>query len=208
LRLFVLPEYQQDSAPVTGNTQIEKYSGTKFQPIFTVISRAAAPSPPLPLETLFSVIVFLAGVATTFLYAFDLNSINPLFIQRAIAGDSSVVDSVIPIVGGVLLLQILHDAAHYLAAALYNVRMSFPPNLLPSLQIGLFGSINRFLTFPENRKQLFDISIAGPIVGFVASLTVLLYGLTLTSVATPDVLGNFIFLIFDFSFVTVIIGLY
>lgn len=91
--------------------------------------------------------------------------------------------------GGVLLLQIVHDLAHYAVARLNDVTLSFPSVVIPSLQIGTFGSITRFLSFPKNRKQLFDVSIAGPTAGFAASLACLFAGLSLTAGASPDLLG-------------------
>jgi Zn-dependent protease len=66
-----------------------------------------------------------------------------------------------------------------------------PPYFLPSLQIGLFGSITNLLSYPKTRKALFDISIAGPTLGFLSSLALTLYGLTLTTAAAPDVLASF-----------------
>ena len=88
------------------------------------------------------------------------------------------------------MLQLVHDAGHYLAARLHQVQLSFPPVLLPSLQIGIFGSVTRFLSFPKSRKELFDVAIAGPVAGFAASLACLLVGLSLTAGADPDTLGH------------------
>ena len=92
-------------------------------------------------------------------------------------------------VGGLLLLQLLHELGHYAAARLNQVELAFPSVLIPSLQIGLFGSVTRFLSFPKTRRQLFDVSIAGPVAGFVSSLACLLGGLYLTAGASPDALG-------------------
>jgi membrane-associated protease RseP (regulator of RpoE activity) len=43
-------------------------------------------------------------------------------------------------------------------------------------QSGLFGSVTNLLSFPKTRKALFDVAIAGPVAGFVASLACMLYG--------------------------------
>lgn len=94
------------------------------------------------------------------------------------------------VVGGLLLLQLLHDLGHYVAARLNEVEVAFPSVLIPSLQIGLFGSVTRFLSFPKTRRQLFDVSIAGPVTGFIASLACLLGGFYLTAGASPDALGK------------------
>jgi membrane-associated protease RseP (regulator of RpoE activity) len=70
------------------------------------------------------------------------------------------------------------------------VKLQFP-FFVPSLQIGIFGSITRFLGYPKDRKALFDVSIAGPFVGFVASLACIFYGLMQTAVASPEELATF-----------------
>ena len=79
---------------------------------------------------------------------------------------------------------------HYAAARLHQVELAFPSVLIPSLQIGLFGSVTRFLSFPKTRQQLFDVSIAGPVAGYLGSLACLLGGLYLTAAASPDALGR------------------
>lgn len=57
--------------------------------------------------------------------------------------------------------------------------------------VGIFGTVLRFLEYPKTRKELFDVSIAGPLVGLVASLACSLYGLDLTAHADPAALSTF-----------------
>jgi membrane-associated protease RseP (regulator of RpoE activity) len=112
------------------------------------------------------------------------------FVTKALAGDEEAVGRVFPIVFGVLGLQLMHDLAHYASALSNKVRLGLPI-LLPSLQIGIFGSVVRFLDYPRTRKELFDVSIAGPLVGLIASLSCVLLGLDLTIHASPEVLAAF-----------------
>jgi Zn-dependent protease len=65
------------------------------------------------------------------------------------------------------------------------------PYFFPSLQIGIFGSVTNFLEFPKNRKEMFDVSIAGPTLGFIASLAATLYGLSITASASPELAATF-----------------
>lgn len=44
------------------------------------------------------------------------------------------------------------------------------------------------MSFPKDRKQMFDIAVAGPLFGFIASLTALFMGLSMTMQATQ--VGN------------------
>lgn len=201
VRLMVLPEYQFLQNPE--NEKVEKYSGTKFEPVFTLLPAQAEPEKTGPLGYAFSLATAILGLVATFIFATDMNSLNTGFMDRALAGDASVVDQVLPIVGGVLGLQFLHDLGHIVSSAVHKVKLNYPPYLIPSLQIGIFGSITNFLSFPKTRKALFDIAIAGPVFGFIASLTCFLYGLDLTAHATPEVLATFPKLpagFFQFSF--------
>jgi membrane-associated protease RseP (regulator of RpoE activity) len=73
----------------------------------------------------------------------------------------------------------IHEIGHRLFARRYQVKLS-PPFFLPTLQIGAFGAITRFESLLQNRKILFDISIAGPAAGGIVSLLMLLVGLLLS----------------------------
>ena len=84
----------------------------------------------------------------------------------------------------------MHDVAHFIAAKIHDVELALPCPI-PSIQIGLFGTVTRFLSFPKSRKALFDISIAGPLAGFIASASCILYGISLTQHATPMELASF-----------------
>ncbi len=81
-----------------------------------------------------------------------------------------------------LLLFILsaHEFGHYFAARYYGVKTTLPyyiPVFLPGfINFGTFGAVIRMKEYPASRKALFDIGIAGPIAGYVASLVVLIYG--------------------------------
>ena len=180
VRLFVLPDYQTKNP----GAMVEKYSGTPYDPIFTVVSSEALPRPNGAFEYVTGALVLLAAAGAVLGYSVDVYSLNSNFLQRALAGDVSVVGQVLPIVGGVFALQLTHDLGHYIAAAVHKVKLGLPLPL-PSIQIGLFGSATRFLSFPADRKQLFDISVSGPALGFLCSLASLVAGLYLTSTATP-----------------------
>jgi hypothetical protein len=106
VRVMLLPEYPQ---PNPANTLIEKYSGTSFEPVFLVLSKAAAPKSQGGVEYGLGVATFLASIVTTFIYATDLNSFNSNFLQLALAGDETVISRVFTILGGVFALQVLHD---------------------------------------------------------------------------------------------------
>ena len=86
--------------------------------------------------------------------------------------------------------QLVHELGHAVAAKIHNVSIQFPI-VLPSLQLGLYGAITRFLSYPKDRKALFDISIAGPFMGFLVGLIASFYGISETISASPDLISSF-----------------
>ena len=207
LRLFMLPEYRlQNMDPK--NEQIEKYSGSKYEPVFTILSKRAAPKDEAGrTELIFGFGCLLTTLVTCFIYGTDVNSLNEGFVAKAmlaargtpldgivstetLQAGKDVVSRLLPIALGLFGLQITHDIGHYIAAKIHNTKLSLP-YYLPSLQIGIFGSITNFLSFPKSRKALFDISISGPALGFLFSLLLTVYGLQLTVSASPEILSTY-----------------
>jgi membrane-associated protease RseP (regulator of RpoE activity) len=80
----------------------------------------------------------------------------------------------------------IHEFGHYFTARYYNVKVTLPYYLplwlgflfMPFLSIGTMGAFIRIKEAIKSRKEYFDIGIAGPLAGFVASLVVLYIGFT------------------------------
>jgi membrane-associated protease RseP (regulator of RpoE activity) len=82
----------------------------------------------------------------------------------------------IPLSLGLWSVLIAHEIGHKVLANRYNIRLSVP-FFLPNWQIGSFGAITRFESLLPNRTALFDIAFAGPAVGGILSLLLLILGL-------------------------------
>lgn len=82
-----------------------------------------------------------------------------------------------------LAILLCHELGHYLTARRYDLDVSppyfIPVPLVPSF-IGTMGAFIRLRTMLSDRRQLFDVGIAGPIAGFVVALPVLAVGLGLS----------------------------
>jgi Zn-dependent protease len=82
-----------------------------------------------------------------------------------------------------LAILLSHELGHYLAARHYQLDVSppyfIPVPLLPSF-IGTMGAFIRLRTLVADRRQLFDVGVAGPLAGFVVALPVLAAGLALS----------------------------
>ncbi|MBI5464027.1 MAG: site-2 protease family protein [Ignavibacteriales bacterium] len=85
----------------------------------------------------------------------------------------------------ILFILLCHESGHYFAARYHDVKTTlpylipFPPVLLLFqlfLNFGTFGAVIRTRSLVPSKRAIFDIGVAGPIAGFVASAAVLIYG--------------------------------
>jgi len=79
-----------------------------------------------------------------------------------------------------LAILLCHELGHFLTARWYLLDVSppyfIPVPLVPSF-IGTMGAFIRLRTVVADRRQLFDVGVAGPLAGFVVALPVLWVGL-------------------------------
>lgn len=89
----------------------------------------------------------------------------------------------------VLTILLAHEMGHYVACRLYRLPSTVPYFLPTPLMLGTFGAFIRIKAPMRDRKELFDVGIAGPIAGFVALVPFLLYGVAHSQPAPmPEVL--------------------
>ncbi|MBN1274354.1 MAG: site-2 protease family protein [Candidatus Aminicenantes bacterium] len=84
----------------------------------------------------------------------------------------------------VVLISILlaHEMGHYLMSRRYGIDATLPFFIpFPSI-IGTLGAYIRIRSPISQKKQLFDIGIAGPLSGFVLALPALIYGVSRSKV--------------------------
>jgi membrane-associated protease RseP (regulator of RpoE activity) len=92
----------------------------------------------------------------------------------------------IPYSASILFILGCHEFGHYFASRYHHVDATLPyflffppiPFLLQlfGVNFGTFGAVIRIKSVIPSKKVLFDIGVAGPLAGFVASLVVLIYG--------------------------------
>lgn len=79
----------------------------------------------------------------------------------------------------VLGILFAHEMGHFLATVRYRIPASFPFFLpLPLSHIGTIGAVIGMDGRRANRKEIFDIGIAGPLAGLVIAIPVMWYGVT------------------------------
>jgi membrane-associated protease RseP (regulator of RpoE activity) len=83
----------------------------------------------------------------------------------------------------ILFILTCHEFGHYFAARYHGVDATLPyfiptPSLPGFLNFGTFGAVIKTLSPVPSKKVMFDIGVAGPIAGFIATVGILIYGFT------------------------------
>ena len=79
----------------------------------------------------------------------------------------------------VMLILFMHEMGHFIATLIYRVPASYPFFLpFPANPIGTLGAVIGMQGALADRKQIFDIGIAGPLVGLVAAVPIAYFGVS------------------------------
>jgi len=88
--------------------------------------------------------------------------------------------------GCVLSILLCHEMGHFVMTVIYGVRASWPYFLpLPISAIGTMGAVIRMDGSRADRKQIFDIGLAGPLAGLVVAIPVIWIGASKLDLSTP-----------------------
>lgn len=91
-----------------------------------------------------------------------------------------------PFVVAMLGVLGIHELGHYVAARYHGVDVTLPYFIpFPSL-LGTMGAVINIRGRIPSRRALFDIGVAGPLAGLVATVVVTAIGLMLDPVTVPD----------------------
>jgi len=101
-----------------------------------------------------------------------------------------------PIRGGliymtaVMSILLAHELGHFVAAWLHRVYASFPFFLpFPGSPIGTMGAVIAMDGYSANRKQLFDIGIAGPLAGLILAIPITWKGIEQAEPVAPEIIA-------------------
>jgi membrane-associated protease RseP (regulator of RpoE activity) len=83
----------------------------------------------------------------------------------------------LPYALGLMTILGIHELGHYLTARFYKIRSTLPYFIPVPFFLGTFGAFIQMRSPMPHRKALFDVSIAGPIAGFIITIPILLWGL-------------------------------
>jgi len=146
--------------------------GQEDKPVVVVLPSTNDPQPTTLTQKGIALVLALVTLATCLETA---GSMLDFDLTRSLHRFSET----LPIGLGIIFLLIVHELAHRVLAARYQVRLS-PPFFIPAWQIGSFGALTRFESLLPNRRVFFDIAFAGPATAGLLSLILLIVGLGLS----------------------------
>ena len=132
-------------------------------------------------NTRVNIILFVITIITTTLTGAMLVGVDPF-----VTFDQLFVG--IPYAFAILTILGAHEMGHYLYAKKYKIYATLPyfiPFFIPAFNIGTLGAFIKMKSPIPDKKALFDVGVAGPIAGFIASLFFLVVGFSLL----PDLEG-------------------
>jgi len=143
-------------------------------------------------RTVLPIVLFLLTCVSTFLVGACQWGIHGAFSETGDLTDvrKSVLahwDTGLIYMVAVLVILLLHEFGHFFTTLIYKVPASYPFFLpLPIPPIGTMGAVIAMQGNAADRKEIFDIGIAGPLAGLVAALPVAWWGMTELDLTVPE----------------------
>lgn len=178
--------------------RLEQRTATSDEMIQVVHVLQGRATPPQGGNTL-SLILFVLTVMSV-LYVGMLNAVGEIRTENIALADTIRNNAWlnlwrgIPYAGSLLLILGAHELGHYFAARFHKTAASLPYFLpFPFGIFGTFGAAIRLREPMRNRKVLLDIGAAGPLMGLVFAIPIVLIGLATSKVdvvSTGYIEGN------------------
>ncbi len=163
--------------------------GSNSKPFFVLVPNTQAAKPAHQNRTeqitrpglaLFLLVATL--ITTTLVGAQNAESTLPstwkiIPLAQAILANPSVLLAGLPYSLGLMTILGIHELGHYLTARFYKIRATLPYFIPMPFFLGTFGAFIQMRSPIPNRKALFDVSVMGPLAGFIVTLPVLIWGL-------------------------------
>ncbi len=166
--------------------------------------RAVLP-PPLPHRPRWGLAILLAGLTlftTTTLGAVyllwahptELSPIDwPLLLPSTVAGvwgDPGILRLGLSFSLPAIAILLAHEMGHYLACRWHRLPSTVPYFLPLPLALGTLGAFIRIRAPIRDRRQLFDVGVAGPLAGFAVLLPFLVLGVARSQPVVPAPLAG------------------
>ncbi len=153
-----------------------------------------SPRKPARRWVVLPVVLFLATCVSTFL-AGTMAWFPPYFVERVLSDQSLMAirraivanwqDGLI-YMGCVLAILMTHEMGHFLATVRYRISASFPYFIpLPISPLGTLGAVIRMDGMRANRREIFDIGLAGPLAGLMVAIPITWVGIQQMDTSGP-----------------------
>jgi membrane-associated protease RseP (regulator of RpoE activity) len=146
-------------------------------------------------NTLINVILLIATIASTVLAGVILYANTSPLAERLLSRVGDPLEALwivlrtpalwlIGVPYALTLLTILgvHEMGHYVMARRHKADVTLPYFIPMPFGLGTMGALIRLKSPIKNRKQLFDIGVAGPLAGLAVAIPLLIIGLSLSPV--------------------------
>jgi membrane-associated protease RseP (regulator of RpoE activity) len=128
--------------------------------------------------------LFLATVLSTLFVGATAWYYVPL---ARVVEDPLVILRAWPFTAAVLGVLLVHEFGHYAVGRYHGVDVSLPYLIPFIIPFGTMGAVIRMRGQMPDRKALFDVGVAGPVAGLVATVVVTVIGLSLEPMRVPPV---------------------
>jgi membrane-associated protease RseP (regulator of RpoE activity) len=110
----------------------------------------------------------------------DVSTILPLLltpgVAKAVWSDPALLRIGLQFALAAMTILFAHEMGHYVACRRYGLACTLPYFLPVPINFGTFGAFIKIKEPIRDKRELFDVGVAGPIAGFVALIPFLLYG--------------------------------
>ena len=139
-----------------------------------------------PARVWINVVLFVVTVLSVVIVGAMNEGIDPLANPLGVAAG-------LPFAVALLVILGAHEFGHYFTARHHGVAVTLPYFIpMPLSPVGTFGAFIQLRSPVRTRNQLFDVGVAGPLVGLVVAIPLLLYGLSVSPVQALPAQGGYI----------------
>jgi membrane-associated protease RseP (regulator of RpoE activity) len=114
---------------------------------------------------------------------------NPFAMIALAFKHPSVLALGIPFSFTLLAVLLAHEMGHYFAGKYYGIDVSYPYFIPAPTLFGTFGAFIRIRSPITTRRALFDVGLAGPVVGFIIAVPAMAWAIAASKIV-PGVQNN------------------
>ncbi len=130
---------------------------------------------------------------------------NPLALMLVPFAHPRLLVLGIPFSFTLLLILFAHEMGHYFACKRYGIDASYPYFIPAPTLFGTFGAVIRIRSPITTRRALFDVGLAGPVVGFLLAVPAMVFGVAAAKIV-PGVQEHALILFGDLPLLRILIA--